>query len=259
MLPSMAYLYVSPVEMTEYLDTTLGHWSKFEGLDYTPMAKVYSQMLLEKPLVETIRAEQLIDDEKMLASFDLKDCTLDDLKSVQAYNVEFTSSRDSARLHGFAFWFDVVFRCDNDECVYLRTSPASEPTHWKQTVTFLPQAVTEYVDNSHKTSSSMASSRESKLVLNAGDSFECYVLMNQCENNPRSYEIDIGVDLNPGKEGEKDNQEEEEEEEEEEYDDDDDDDEEEDDQKLHPIPCNCGNIKCILIKATLEKYQNEAK
>lgn len=110
MLPAIAYLYVCPVEMTQYLTDTLGYWAKFEGLNYLPMSRVYAQMLLEKPLVEQVRPEQLIDDEKLVATFDLRRCSVDDLKSVQAYNVDFTANREGARLHGFAFWFDVVFR-----------------------------------------------------------------------------------------------------------------------------------------------------
>lgn len=113
MLPSVAYLYVCPVEMSDYLNETLSRWSNFYDLDYTSMAKVYSQMLLEKPLIETIETKQLIDEEKLVASFDLKCCTADDLKSVQVYDVDFTANRNNAKLHGFAFWFDVVFRCLN--------------------------------------------------------------------------------------------------------------------------------------------------
>lgn len=110
MMPSIAYLYASPIEMTDYLKRTLSYWLSFEGLNYAPMAKVYSQMLIEKPLIECVRPEQLIDDEKMLASFDLRTCTVDDLKSIQSYDVQFSSNRDGAKLHGFVFWFDVVFR-----------------------------------------------------------------------------------------------------------------------------------------------------
>lgn len=113
MLPSLAYLYVCPVEMSDYIDQTLSYWSDLEGLDFTPMAKVYSQMLLEKPLIETVTCDQLLDDEKLIASFDLRECTVDDLKSIQCYNLEFTANRDDARLHGFAFWFDVIFRFDD--------------------------------------------------------------------------------------------------------------------------------------------------
>jgi len=42
-------------------------------------------------------------------------------------------------------------------------------------------------------------------------------------------------------------------------DDEDEDDEEEDDDEIHPIPCECGEIKCLLIKATLQKYETETQ
>lgn len=41
MMPSMAYLYVCPVEMTDYLRENIGFWSKYEGLNFSSMAKVH--------------------------------------------------------------------------------------------------------------------------------------------------------------------------------------------------------------------------
>lgn len=168
---------------------------------------------MEKPLVETIKPEQLVDKEKLLVSFDLKKCTREDLKIIQSNNIKFESTKDDSRLHGFAFWFDVVFRCDDDELVYLSTSPSKEPTHWKQTVAFLPDAVDGFVDGSG----------DDKLKLKKGDEFVCSVMMNQCEENSRLYQIDIGLDWIEDPDSE----------------------EEED-------------IKSILIKATLERYRNQA-
>lgn len=68
--------------------------------------------------------------------------------------------------------------------------------------------------------------------------------MNQLDDNPRNYQIDIGVDLN------KNNQENE---------DDDEENDDDDDDQEHEMPCDCSRIKCVLIKATLERYENEAK
>ena len=94
-------------------------------------------------------------------------------------------------------------------------------------------------------------------VLKEEDKFECYVIMNQSDDNARNYLIDIGVNFNLDSvnenKRERENEEDESEENEEDTDDEDDDGEE------HPMPCdrNCKRIKCILIKATLEKYENE--
>lgn len=116
-------------------------------------------------------------------------------------------------------------RCDDDDCITLSTSPLSEPTHWKQTIAFLPQAITTLSSD--------------KLTLNTGDSFDCYVLMNQSDDNERFYEIDIGVDLKAER-----------------VESHQDDESDADSEDLHPVPCDCGEMRCILIKATLEKYES---
>ena len=93
------------------------------------------------------------------------------------------------------------------------------------------------------------------LALAKGDEFECYCIMNQSDENARHYLIDMGLDIKTTKASDINNNREkldynENYEDEEDADDADDDDE-------HPMPCDCGRIKCLIIKATLEKYDNE--
>ena len=139
MYPSIAYMYVCPVEMTDYLNDNLNYWLNYYQLNYEPVMKVMRQTLLEKPIVELVKREQLIDEEKIYASLDLSRVTLKDMEMLQQYGMEFSATRD-AKLHGFCFWFDVIFLTD-DEVVTLSTSPAAAPTHWKQTITLLPNAL----------------------------------------------------------------------------------------------------------------------
>jgi hypothetical protein len=231
MYPSVAYLYVCPVQMRTYLDETLKYWQNYNGLSFEPMRRIYRELLLEKPIVETITPENMIDEEKLLASFDLKTIKQQDLESVQAYNLEFVSSK-KCNLHGFAFWFDVIFNTDED-CVTLSTSPTCKSTHWKQTIALLPEVIL----SDEESESFMP---ESNQCLNEGDKFECYVLMNQSEDNARTYLIDIGVNFNLDENNQQDS-----------------DGIDDDDGEEHPMPCKCNRLKCVLIKATLEKYENE--
>ncbi len=189
MYPSVAYLYVCPVEMDAYLNENLKFWSNYNDLNFDPIAKIYRQLLIEKPLVETVSKSQLVDDEeKILASFDLKTVKLEELESIQSYNMSFTAQK-KCNLHGFAFWFDVVFTTDS-ESVTLSTGPGSPETHWKQTIAILPEALDSFVQNKYSNNS------EGSLALNENDEFECYVILNQTDDNARCYEIDIGVNLN---------------------------------------------------------------
>jgi hypothetical protein len=243
MYPSVAYLYASPCEMQAYLSEHLSFWSDYYSLSYEPLMKIYRQLLLEKPVIEHIRPEQLLDDEKILASFDLKTVRAQDLESIQGFNITYRATR-AGNLHGFAFWFDVVFTTD-DDVVTLSTSPASPETHWKQTIALLPEALDLFVQSEERKRSGGASSNS--LALNEDDSFECFIIMNQADDNPRHYQIDIGVSLG---EPENDHDEEEDEEDEEVV---------VEEEEEHPTPCDCGKIRCMIISAALAKYEKEAK
>lgn len=189
MYPSVAYLYVCPVEMDTYLNDNIKFWESYNDLNFEPIAKIYRQLMIEKPCVEHLSKSQLIDDEeKILASFDLKTVKIEDLETIQGYNIDFTAHK-ACNLHGFAFWFDVVFTTDSDS-VTLSTAPGSPETHWKQTIALLPQAVDSYIQNRSEKSENGA------LTLKENDEFGCYVILTQTDDNARCYEIDIGVDLN---------------------------------------------------------------
>ena len=69
--------------MDEYLKENLKYWKNYYGLNFEPMRRVYRELLLEKPIVETITPDNLIDEEKILASFDLRTVKCPELETVQ--------------------------------------------------------------------------------------------------------------------------------------------------------------------------------
>lgn len=107
----------------------------------------------------------------------------------------------------------------------MSTAPSSKPTHWKQTIALLPDALTN----------------DQNPTVKEDDKFECYVIMNQSDDNVRNYVIDIGLNLLEEANGEEESE------------------SDEDDGEEHPMPCDrdCKRMKCILIKATLERYEQE--
>ena len=234
MYPSFAYLYICPIEAKSYINNQLNYWDKFYNFDFEPMRRVYSELMKEKPIVEEITADQLVSDEKILASFNLNTISMKDLITLQSFNLNFTINR-SCDLQGFAFWFDVIFHTD-DKVVTLSTSPCVKQTHWKQTVVLLPHIL----DNDGEDDENLGYLKFSK-----DDKFECFAILNQSETNNRHYVIDVGISK-IDKEIKKEEINEESE------------DDEIEDEEEHPIPCDCVNLKCILIRKTLEKYnQNE--
>ncbi|DAZ93736.1 TPA: hypothetical protein N0F65_007362, partial [Lagenidium giganteum] len=78
----------------------------------------------------------LIGDEVEIASWDLRTCTLEDIKAVHS---SFTLQiSNTARFGGIAGWFDVDFKgCPSNPAtkeITLTTSPYVQPTHWGQQV-----------------------------------------------------------------------------------------------------------------------------
>ena len=203
------------------------------------MLKVYRQIMLEKPIVENITKSQLIDDEQIFASLDLLTIKQEDLETFQSYNVKFVSQKPACNLHGFAFWFDVIFKTDTD-IVTLSTSPLEPDTHWKQTIALLPNALDSFETSDKNNNNAQNNDQIGSSDLKENEAFSCFIIMNQSEENHRYYTIDIGVDLEKKSESS-------------------DEDIEEEDDEEHPEPCDCGALKCLIIKATLEKYEHEAK
>jgi hypothetical protein len=258
MYPSSAYLYVCPVEMEKFLKENLSYWKNYYGLDYEPVMKIYKHLLLEKPLIEHLNSNQLIDEHKIFTSINLKTIELKELENIELENIEFIANR-SCNLHGFAFWFDVIFTTD-DKVVTLSTGPNDEETHWKQTITFLPNALDSFCLNDQNNNNQPATSITS---FKENDSLQCHVKMSQSEENPRNYVIDIGIELNLDSKNHITDANRISREDDYYLNDDDDDDDDYDDDNYdsdeeHPVPCNCGKMQCIIIKATLEKYEHES-
>ncbi|KUF92759.1 Tartrate-resistant acid phosphatase type 5 [Phytophthora nicotianae] len=116
-------------------------WLKPEGAMFPSHArnafrKEQEQYSLHTSSWEELNAGDLIGDEVEFAKWDLKTCTLDDIKEVRA---PFTMPISiMSRFGGIAGWFDVEFKgcAENpvEKEVTLTTSPFVQPTHWGQQV-----------------------------------------------------------------------------------------------------------------------------
>ena len=107
------------------------------------------------------------------------------------------------------------------------------------TKALLPSALDSFENNDNNNNAQIKEEiSDMNVNLKENDTFSCYIIMNQSETNHRQYAIDIGVDLETGenKSGTSD---------------------EDVDEDEHPVPCDCGEMKCLIIKATIEKYDQE--
>ncbi|KAJ0401029.1 hypothetical protein P43SY_009909 [Pythium insidiosum] len=152
MFPSHASMFIAPIcneddsnKRFNEFSNAMDNWRKFVentrqqwGVDMSvlgnPFRKEQEQYSLHTSAWVELEPSDLIGDEVEIAAWDLKSCTLDDMKEIQA-NFSFQVSTMS-RFGGIAGWFDVDFKgCAENPAqkdVTLTTSPFVQPTHWGQ-------------------------------------------------------------------------------------------------------------------------------
>lgn len=225
MLPSKACLCVSPVSMKDYHNEHFAFWKNVYGFDFSPAIPSALEKFFKQPIIEVVKEDQLMSPSQKILDIDLKTVTL---AEVQSLSKELCFKMEkSGSLHGFVSWFDVVFLNPTgtgpESKLVLSTSPYSEPTHWKQTVFFLP----------------------TPLLVDADDSIPCKLTLFQDVDNKRHYNICIEVPLDILQE---DSQTE--------------DNlnitpDDIDSPEQHSVPCNCSAPRCKIIKVIMEKYADE--
>lgn len=230
MVPSHATLYLTPVNMDTYVSDHFKFWEDVYGYDFSPLQATAMVSALSQPVIECIEITKKISSPQTVIELDLKTASLEDLENIKS-TLSFTVD-NSSLIHGFAMWFDVDFKGPLDEenkvitnSVVLSTAPMAPPTHWKQTVIFLP----------------------SPFSVDTGEVIICRVnLAQDTTNNKRHYNISLEmVDTDDNVE-----------------DGDDENDEEsevdlDEDEEDHPMPCTCGSERCRLIAAIMSKFENE--
>jgi len=234
LFPSLAYLYMCPVDLSSSPSvTSASSWSHFYGFDFSPVSSIAAASRLATPSVEAIAESQLLSEAQIVASFHLKTVHREDVASLFTtleFEVEDSASSSTAdsssssssrkRLfHGFACWFDCLFATG----LPSPAKPVTLSTRPGLPVTHWKQTI-------------LWLPGDEPAAVSPGEEIGCHVTLTQSEENPRHY--DICVDLKS-------------EEEEEEGGDCD------FEGKDHPVPCECGAARCLLVKTLLEKYAAE--
>lgn len=110
----------------------VGFWNNVYGLK---MASMKPEVLREAS-IETVPADKILSEPALVLHLDLKKCTSQETEFFTAFKLVMTRKDKLTALVGS---FDVAFNLDHP--VSLSTSPYNPPTHWKQTVFFLPQPI----------------------------------------------------------------------------------------------------------------------
>ena len=161
LLPDRATLRLCAIEDAEYRADKLDFWDDVYGFDFGAIKAIASA----EPLVDTVDAAQVVTDDVAVAAFDLTTMT----KADATFSVPFklTAARTDY-VHALVAHFDVAFTACHTR-VGFGTGPAARPTHWKQTVFYLGDA----------------------LAVTDGDVVAGTLACAPNEGNPRDLDIDV--------------------------------------------------------------------
>jgi len=169
MLPSAAAIYLCPVQMKEYYKENFMFWCKAYGCDLSPIAELVKQKAQAQPTVTRVEEKHLLAEPELLTHLDLMYVEAEDIEEViGCFNFRMLKH---GICHGFACWFDCEFESPSAEGSIgtLSTAPRAPPTHWQQTVMFLPDAY----------------------FINEGDCLGCKFLLKQDRTERRRYNMSL--------------------------------------------------------------------
>lgn len=93
--------------------------------------------VLKEPRIDVLPGEALATDACLLKDFDVNTVRIEQLDYKAPFSV--TAGPNTTRIHGFVVHFDIDFLKDCTKPVFFSTGAAVTPTHWMQTVFYLPQ------------------------------------------------------------------------------------------------------------------------
>lgn len=131
-LPNRCTLDICAVADHERYDSYVGKfWSEVYGLKMNCMRKP----ILEEASIEVIPGRVVVSDNITVLDLDLNTCNIGDTQFSAKFDLRI--SQDS-KLTGLCGYFDIFFDLPESP-VRFSTGPQSKPTHWKQTIFYLPE------------------------------------------------------------------------------------------------------------------------
>lgn len=118
--------------ITERYAEVVSFWDDVYGLKMSSM----KPEVLREASIEIVPANKILSEPANVLQLDLRTCSSQETEFFTAFQLTILRDDNLTALVGS---FDVAFNLD--QTVVLSTSPYKEPTHWKQTVFYLPQPI----------------------------------------------------------------------------------------------------------------------
>lgn len=161
----------------------VGFWNDVYGLKMTSMRPE----VLREASIESVPVDKVISDPALVLQLDLKTCTSQETEFFQAFQLKMIRED---RLTALVGSFDVTFHLDHT--VLLSTSPYSPPTHWKQTVFYMPEPISVHAG----TLALLSSIRQliiSAFICIIGQVLECSIRVQRHIKESRWLEVSLTV------------------------------------------------------------------
>lgn len=159
--PDKATMLMAALEDGEYKEEKIEFWEDVYGFDMSCIKEI----ALKEPLVDVVDDKFIVSQPVLFKEIDILTVKKEDL----AFSSEFTIKieRDDY-VHALIAYFDIDFSCCH-KAVTFSTGPYTKPTHWKQTIFYLREALT----------------------VQKGDEIHCKLSCKPNARNPRDLDIII--------------------------------------------------------------------
>lgn len=169
--PDKAIIYLTICSLPSLFDC----YEELDGVKMASFGKLLRLQKSKKPEVLVVPQNDVLSKESVVAFLDLQDIQFEDLAELE--HKEVLVANKPGHLQGVCVYFDVMFPTKDDdpqsETVVLKTSPESEPTHWKQTVILFPDNAVETIEEK--------------------DPVAVHLIFKRSEENPRHYNLQLSL------------------------------------------------------------------
>jgi len=132
-LPSRCSLHLTALSDIQRYNNLVGFWTDVYGFKMSCMRGP----ILGEANVEVVGSEHIVSNSQRVHDLDITTCTVADTEFSSDFSLEISRTCDLTAIVGY---FDTFFELE-ERPVEFSTGPLATPTHWKQTVFYLPEVL----------------------------------------------------------------------------------------------------------------------
>eukprot|EP00123_Amoebidium_parasiticum_P014943 comp22713_c0_seq1/m.35271 comp22713_c0_seq1/g.35271 ORF comp22713_c0_seq1/g.35271 comp22713_c0_seq1/m.35271 type:complete len:530 (-) comp22713_c0_seq1:880-2469(-) len=129
--PDQATMYITGFED----QGRLSFWNDVYGFKMSAMREMFSK----DSSVEVVPGSGIITSKGVLADFNMCTLKVGETEFSKPFHLLVTRA---GHVHALMSYFDIIFEAGCKNTVFFSTGPEATPTHWKQTLFYLPEAMT---------------------------------------------------------------------------------------------------------------------